>query len=29
MPRWDRQAIHVKALFSHAEYDRKEWLKWA
>ena len=23
------QALYVKALLSHAEYDKKEWMKWA
>jgi mRNA interferase HigB len=23
------QRIYVKALLTHSEYDRKEWLKWA
>lgn len=23
------QRIYVKALLTHAEYDRKEWMKWA
>ncbi len=24
-----KQRLFVKALLSHAEYDRKEWMKWA
>jgi mRNA interferase HigB len=24
-----RQALYVKALLTHKEYDRKEWMKWA
>ncbi len=24
-----RQLMHVKALLTHREYDRKEWMKWA
>ena len=23
------QTLYVKALLSHAEYDKKEWMKWA
>src|SRR5207247_1359780 len=26
---YSRQLIHVKALLTHREYDRKEWMKWA
>jgi mRNA interferase HigB len=26
---YDIQRIYVKALLSHSEYDRKEWMKWA
>jgi mRNA interferase HigB len=25
---WRQQTIYVRALLSHAEYDKKEWLKW-
>jgi mRNA interferase HigB len=24
-----RQNIHIKALLTHAQYDRKEWMKWS
>jgi len=26
---YSRQLMHVKALLTHSEYDRKEWMKWA
>jgi mRNA interferase HigB len=26
---YSRQLIHVKALLTRREYDRKEWMKWA
>ena len=26
---YSRQLMHVKALLTHGEYDRKEWMKWA
>lgn len=26
---YDAQRIYVKALLTHREYDRKEWMKWA
>jgi mRNA interferase HigB len=26
---YSRQLMHVKALLTHREYDRKEWMKWA
>ena len=26
---YSRQTIFVKALLTHREYDRKEWMKWA
>lgn len=26
---WVSQRIFVKALLTHKEYDRKEWMKWA
>jgi mRNA interferase HigB len=26
---YNLQRIYVKALLSHPEYDRKEWMKWA
>ena len=28
-PVYDGQRIYVKALLTHGEYDRKEWMKWA
>jgi len=28
-PIYKRQRIYVKALLTHREYDRKEWMKWA
>ncbi len=27
--RYPEKRIYVQALLTHAEYDRKEWLKWA
>jgi mRNA interferase HigB len=26
---YEKQKVYVKALLSHKEYDRKEWMKWA
>jgi mRNA-degrading endonuclease HigB of HigAB toxin-antitoxin module len=26
---YSRQSMHVKALLTHREYERKEWMKWA
>ncbi len=26
---WPSQRLYVKALLSHTEYDKKEWMKWA
>lgn len=26
---YSRQLMHAKALLTHREYDRKEWMKWA
>lgn len=26
---WRSQRIYVKALLTHKQYDRKEWMKWA
>ncbi|SPF53508.1 conserved hypothetical protein [Candidatus Sulfopaludibacter sp. SbA4] len=26
---YSRQLMHVKALLTHREYERKEWMKWA
>ena len=26
---FDRQNIHIKALLTHRQYDRKEWMKWS
>lgn len=28
-PVYSRQRIYLKALLTHREYDRKEWMKWA
>jgi mRNA interferase HigB len=26
---WRSKRIYIKALLTHGEYDRKEWMKWA